>query len=218
MLLFFSPIFICLCIFLAVLSQNNLGDLFGLCVMIAGDIFLLYLAWRARNDQIVICSDGLLYVAWDKNDAAVRCDEIEQVQISTHYLTYTIVRNDHTTFDFRAGPGAWTRSKVLRAVVEREVTQHLLPNVITQFNQRKTIFFGGLSIGREGISGWRETIPWSEIEDIEMRKGDIVILKTGSQPPQHLTFSSAIPNPFVAIALIKYILNSHQPIPVLVQE
>ena len=42
-------------------------------------------AWRARYDQIVLYSEGLFYVEWDKTVAAARWDEIEQVQISTHF-------------------------------------------------------------------------------------------------------------------------------------
>ncbi len=205
--LFMSPVIICLCIYLVVSSWNKLGDLLFLCALAAADIFLLYIAWQGRYDQIVICSEGLLYIEWSKSDAAVRWDEIEQVQISTPNL-YTIVRNDHTTFKFSAA-GVWTQSKELRAGIEREVTQRFLPAAIAQFSQGQTVFFGGLSVGREGISGWFEKIPWSEIEDIQVQKGEVVVLKTGHRQ-ERLLFSSMTPNLFVFAALVKHILSLRQ--------
>ena len=131
------------------------------------------------------------------------------MQISTRPLTYTIVRRDHTSFKFRAGPRVWTHSRQLRAAIEREITQRVLPETIAQFEQGNPVFFGGLSVGKEGISGWFERIPWSEITDVQMRQGELVVLKTDHRQ-QRLQFSAGTPNLFVLIALVKHILNTQQ--------
>ncbi len=186
--------------------------------------------WLGRYNQIVIFSDGLLYVHekvhGEQLDVA-RWDEIEQVQVeyadwvqSSDIKYYTIVRRDGTWFRIKVGPIIWKRDKTFRAAIEREVTQRLLPAAITQFEQDGAVSFGELSVEREDIRGWfkdgsgqerLKEIPWSEIEGIQTRKQDISLLKTDQRRERiPYSYSATTPNLFVFTALVKHILSSRQ--------
>lgn len=170
---------------------------------------LLHVSWRARNHQIVICSEGLLSMARGLNDAVARWDEIEGVQISTHPLTYTIVCKDKTTVKLQAETWVWTQSIQLFATLEREIIRRFLPDAVAQFEQGNPVFFGDVCAGKEGLSGWFGTIPWGEIKGVYMHQAELVVLKTAHRH-QRLQFSAEAFNPFVLTALVRHILNAQQ--------
>jgi hypothetical protein len=169
----------------------------------------LYLTWLGRDHQIVICSEGLLFISRGLNDTAIRWDEIEDMSITTHPLTYVITYNGQTTFKLRVEPGTWTHSIQLYAMLERGIIQPFLPDAIKQFEQSGSVFFGDICVRKEGLTGSFGMIPWSEIKEVYRYQAELIILET-SYRRQRLQFSPETRNPLVLTALVRHILNARK--------
>ncbi len=95
----------------------------------------------------------------------------------------------------------FTEIEALTDHIVTEVTRRQLPEAVRLVQQGQTLRFGPFGVGPHGIDNGRETLPWSQIRELQVIQGEIRIRKDG----KWLSWSRAdvgdIPNFFVFFAV-----------------
>ena len=87
------------------------------------------------------------------------------------------------------------------------------PKAVERFNAGQLVSFGPLSVGPSGITAGDQSLPWSEIEDVQTRKGMVSVKKSGKWLAWKRAQVSQIPNYFIFDALVGAILAQRPPAP-----
>ncbi len=93
----------------------------------------------------------------------------------------------------------------LSDILQGKIAEHRLPQVKRQFKAGETLVFGPLRLNRQGISNEDETIPWREVEAIQIAKGVITIRRANKWLSWSTTPASEIPNLHVFLSLVDLI-------------
>ena len=101
----------------------------------------------------------------------------------------------------------------LGRLLETGVTRAQLPKAIERFNTGQAVAFGPLSVGPSGITAGDQSLPWSEIEDVQTRKGMVSVKRAGKWLAWKRAQVSQIPNYFIFEALVRAILAQRPPAP-----
>ena len=197
---------------------NYLCGSLGLLLLLGG----LYALWEHRRDTSIsvrVHADGLAYARNGKTDV-VRWDDVDAARMSILNIKsrsskntmdtvygYTITPQSGPDIKFRFNKNSIRNIDELSNTIQREVTQRLLPKAIETFNQGSTVFFGKLSLDHKGISNGKETIAWSDVEDIKVKKGVIAIRKKGNWLSWSNISVGETPNIFVFLALVNGIMK-----------
>jgi hypothetical protein len=99
----------------------------------------------------------------------------------------------------------------LGRLLETGVTRAQLPKAVDRFNAGKTVSFGPLKVTPRGIAAGHHALPWSEIEEVQTRKGVVSVKKSGKWLAWKRLPVSEIPNYFIFDALVRGILAQRPP-------
>lgn len=89
--------------------------------------------------------------------------------------------------------------------IQRLSANALLPRAIAAYNSGATLPFGKLGVSQAGISNGKETLPWSDLNQLTLRNGYVLITRKGKMLRWTSTPISATPNLYVLTALVSYI-------------
>lgn len=142
-----------------------------------------------------------------------RWDHISSIRqnITRHYTNgvytgtthvYTLLATDGTSVTFREPLGDIDH---LGTTLVREITRVQLPKAIAAYNAGERLQFGGITVSKEGIGNGKETLPWSQVKDIQVNKGYVSVKKEGKWLNWSSAPVAAIPNFFVFLPLVKAI-------------
>ncbi len=173
---------------------------------------VIYRSWRAY-----ICSEGLLSVRGSKIEA-FRWDQIEAMwQSVTRHYTNGIYTGTTHVYTVRSKDGRqvvfndrFANVEQLGNTISRQVTNRLLPQVIHAYQAGNTITFGPLSISKQGVSNGKELLPWSQIKEMGVNRGVVTVKKEGKWLSWSSVMASKVPNLFVFMALVNYVLKGQQ--------
>ena len=185
--------------------------------MIIGLVLLVCGVWSFINlflnfdMRVIICEQGLVrtkkgqieVVRWEHVDAfwqAVTKRYMNGIYTGTTHI-YTLRRSDGAMFKFN---DTINKVEALGNTIQREVTRVLLPRFIYAYNTGSTVTFGPLSINQQGISNSKEMLPWSQIKDLQVRKGIVSVKKEGKWFNWSTVGVARIPNFYVFMALVDY--------------
>jgi hypothetical protein len=190
----------------------------GLLVLLGG-VFAL---WQYRRDSSInvgVYRDGLVYIHGDKTDV-VRWDDIDSVKMAVVNVTrsgrqhvydtvyhYTINPRTGAEVRFSFNKNSIPNIDQLSNTIQHEVTHRQLPKAAETFNRGETLQFGKLNVDRRGIGNSKETIPWSDVEDLKLNNGVITIRKKGKWLNWSNVTVAETPNIFVFMALVNDVLN-----------
>jgi hypothetical protein len=99
----------------------------------------------------------------------------------------------------------------LGRLLEIGVTRAQLPKAIDRFNAGKTVSFGPVKVTPRGITAGHQSLPWSQIGEVQTRKGVVSVKKSGKWLAWKRLPVSEIPNYFVFDALVRGILAQRPP-------
>lgn len=186
-----------------------LGLLFIGMILYAMCMPLIYRAWR-----VYVCADGFIFKRGRTIDA-FRWDQIEAMwqAVTKHYRNrvymgtsykYTIRRQDgvQVVFDNKLA-----HVEQLGKILSRQIMHCLWPQTMSAYRAGHTIPFGPFSVSLQGVSNGKELLSWSEVEDMNVRQGRVVIRKEGKWRDWSPVMVRRIPNMFVFMALVQYILK-----------
>ncbi len=202
-------------------SSDNLSGmvvflLVGL-LFLGGAFYFAFLPVIYRSWHVYTCTDGFVSVRGSKVEA-FRWDQIEAMwHAVTRHSTYGVYTGTTHRYTIRRKDGVQVvlndhlaDVETLGNTISRALTDCLLPQVISAYNAGSTITFGPLSISLQGASNGRELLPWSQIKELRLNRGFVTVRKEG----KWLTWSSIrvanVPNIFVFMALVDYVLKGQK--------
>ncbi|MCC7449043.1 MAG: hypothetical protein IT324_16615 [Anaerolineae bacterium] len=183
--------------------------------------FLALIGWamieswiRARGLSAQVFTDGFIRIRFNQREVC-RWDDVVavwQYVVKRYYNgvytgtthTYTIQKRDGKTLKFDDTLG---NVEQLGNTLQEEVARRLLPLAIAAYNRGETVPFGKLSLNTNGLSWGDKTLPWSEVQGVQINKGYLTVKKQGKWLRWANISVSQIPNLLVALTLIDRIVG-----------
>jgi hypothetical protein len=167
-----------------------------------------------QNPRGYICSHGVMFIK-GKQVQAIRWDQIRTVQkiyltdtsnIPQQYILYPPGDEEPVVLE-----RVFIGFKLLGEHIEREVSQHLLPEAIAAYRAGQTLNFGALNVTPQGLSleEVRKDLPWTNLGGIYEARGYLVIQKKGTLAAWKNIEISTMLNLCVLLRLIKQIKIDH---------
>lgn len=172
-------------------------------------VFLAYTLFRTRKDNLCLYENGLILIHKGKNHTA-KWDEIESlgesaVQVIVNGLpsavnySFSVTKFDGENFTVHS------LFKEMEEIGERlkgEVFKRQMPVIINRFNRGETVKFGRFSINQSYLfSEKRGQLPLSEIENIEVVQGSILIRKKDKRLTWDRAKYGSIPNAGILLTI-----------------
>jgi Family of unknown function (DUF6585) len=152
--------------------------------------------------QMVVCTEGLVRV-WEGNADSIRWDEIRELWRDRRG-GYTFSRTDGTRFIINH---VFLNAEELSTTIEQEVTDRLLPLIISSFQRGDTVRFGKVRVSQRGMSTGGEILPWNEMGGLMDYGGIIAIKQKGRWRNWSYISIRETPNLCVLEALIEYMFE-----------
>jgi len=184
-------------------------------IFIGGFAILNYM--RHHDLRVLLYENGFSHTRSGKTEVA-RWDEVDKVWQD---VTETYRGNVHTNtthrykvklddgrkyvFDEKLGKVA-----ALGNALQKRCAEYMLPRAQEAYEAGEAVSFDKFSLSRAGISKGDKTLPWQEVESVEVRRGTLHIKKKGQDRDWAFAMVSKVPNPMVFMALAK----QHGPSPV----
>jgi len=181
----------------------------GLPVALIGVVALLG-RQRRRDLCVRLFTDGFTRTLGGQT-VAVRWDEVTEVwqnviqtyRGSAHTNTtniYTVRLTDGRKFVFN---DQVDKIAGLGAALQQQCAARMLPRVHATYNAGEVITFGPFGVSRSGITKGNTTLPWQQVEQVELRQGVLHIRKKGARRDWAFAMASKIPNLPVLMVLVK---------------
>src|SRR5260370_37541501 len=163
-------------------------------------------ALRTFNVRCYVFKNGFIYARGGKY-RVVRWDEVVAVfqkhsagrYSSSHTYTVRVQKGR----EIQIG-SAVTRVIDLGTMIQREVTNLLLPRAIASYKSGETLSFGKVDVTIQGVNNSKEMIPWDQIDAIEGSNGLIVVKKYGRVVKWSTVREHDTPNVYVFQYLVNY--------------
>jgi hypothetical protein len=173
---------------------------------------VIYRSWR-----VYVCTEGFVFTRGGKVEA-FRWDQIESMlQAVTRRYTNGVYTGTTHKYTVRRRDGGQVVLNDRLADVEElgntisdKVTNYQLPQVISAYNAGQTITFGPLSISMQGVSNGKELLPWNQIKEMGVKQGVVSVRKEGKWLNWSTVEVAKIPNIFVFMALVNYVLQGQR--------
>jgi len=168
-----------------------------------------YVRWWKQ--QIHLYTEGFVYLRWP-NAKALRWEQIETIWYELRnsdtqdpWDTLRICTTDGTELK------VWVvttlrNARDLYRRIEREFVRMRLPGMLEQYEAGNNIAFGELSVNKLGLTRKGETLPWSQVQSIDV--GEYVQIKKKGQKRGNW-FNDRVPNPCLLRELVTLIRSSH---------
>ena len=86
--------------------------------------------------------------------------------------------------------------------IEQAVMQAHMPRAVAAYQSGQVIPFGPLTVARQGMGNGRETIPWQEVQNVDVKRGYLQVKRAGKTFNWANVDVSKIPNLLVFISLV----------------
>lgn len=175
--------------------------------------------YRNRNPSILHCTEGLIYRR-GRRTITMYWQEIESVSESIWVSSGNTQDPSYTcTLRLHGKKYAFSRNienaRELGRAIEREITRRRIASGWRQIKQGEKLRFGPLCISKEGMYKGLDLVPWDQISQVHIFQGVIAIAKDGIPQKWPLVRVARIPNFFLFVALIHFLVNgrvSYQPL------
>lgn len=145
-----------------------------------------YQAFDTRSLRIVVMDQGIVRAKGSGAEVA-RWDDVDTFTfaITDHYRNGVKTGTTHIyTLTLRDGRKI-VYNDVIRNVaalgdmIQDMVTPRLLPKYAERLQRGETLTFNRLVISRDRIGTSKQTVPWSEIDSVDLKRGQVVVTKQG---------------------------------------
>lgn len=203
-------------ILLVMPSSDATGDPTGpiisgiLCFAVALGCFWAIFTWRGAHAQLfqqgfVISRAGKTTAArWE--DVASVTQKVVRIRrygipVWTSYLYTLSLANGET---IRVN-NAFGKTSQLGDAIQRMSANALLPRALAAFQSGQSLPFGKVSVSQAGISNGKETVPWSNIKQVTLQNGALIIRRADKRLAWVSTPVAKTPNIYVLLALVNHI-------------
>lgn len=172
-------------------------------------------AARMQGRELRLFEHGLVNVGVGKQTpAAIRWDEASVLQDITRH-----VRNGataHVTYLYKlscpsgtqtaisgidGGIGGIERPREWGTEIQRAVTSAQLPGAVAALERGEDLSFGDITVNRDGISARGKSVPWGQLQEIQVKDGYVSLKQAGQWRSLSTTPVKNIANYFVFEAL-----------------
>jgi hypothetical protein len=196
----------------------SLSDTSLLCLSAAGLLPMGASVWAVvqfatrRKRRVLIYPEGLVHIRGRKTQV-FRWDAIEKTWVSFQ-KTRRGGRSVQRIFTIQDAHGTKVQFGgdiigivKLGETIQEEVTKRLLPRAMETYNAGGSVQFGHLSLSQQGLSNGRETVPWSQIEEVKIDRGIITVRREGQWLNWANVTVSGTPNVFVFLTMANRIVG-----------
>ena len=182
-----------------------LGVLFligGIIVMVLPATYQSHAAYCYEHGFVYTEGGPLQVFRWDKIPAVwirIVRNYRNGVYVGTTYR-YTIRRADGHEIVLS---NKLDQIEKLGNLVEKKVTDYLLPKYIASYIKGNSLPFGVLNISQEGISNGVERVSWGQLKEIDVHQGVIRVKKDGKFFSWSSATVASIPNFTVFMTLVR---------------
>lgn len=182
---------------------------------IAGGIYILLSGVIYKGWGVYVYENGFVFKKGNQAAQPFRWDQIEAAwhSVTRHYRNGIYTGTTHR-YRVRRSDGyevvlndRFHKVEELGDLVHNTVTRTKIPQVFAAYNAGQTITFGPLSVSAQGIGNGKSVLPWAEVKDISIQSGYIAVSKAGKWLRWSSQPVSAVPNPFLFIALVRRVLG-----------
>jgi hypothetical protein len=115
------------------------------------------------------------------------------------WTTYTLRRKDGEPFVIKGNH--LENFNGFDATLRRELLRWRLPVLLALYRTGSTLTFGKLQVSQEGITVGANTLPWEEVEEVEVTDERISVLRKGSHRCWAKVQVAGLPNALLFPAL-----------------
>lgn len=148
-----------------------------------------------------------------------RWDTIASVlqRIADHYyegvytgriFRYTVTRNDGVKVKLTQ---FYDDIEEFGHVLTAELTRVHLPRAMASIQEGRPVYFGSLSVDAYGLAEGRRWLPWTELKDLKIQRGNVVVHKTSGFATWSSKPAWSIPNLHVFLALVDRLSPAQRP-------
>lgn len=169
-------------------------------------------ALGSSNLRVYLFSNGFI-AARGKQSEVFRWDQIQAIwekvtsNRSGNVFTYTVQRNDGKTSKMGS---QLVKVRDLGVQIMREVTRLQLPQAKAAYNGGQTLSFGKINVNSQGVNNGKELVPWNQIGNMTVAKGNILIGKDGRQLKWSTVKAADVPNLPVLLALVNQVAQGQK--------
>ncbi|MGZ3582703.1 MAG: DUF6585 family protein [Ktedonobacterales bacterium] len=193
-------------------TGDSSGTVFAAIVFIAMALGFFWIPFSWRGARAQLFEQGFIISRAGKTTTA-RWDDITGVtQQITRIRTYGIPV--WTTYLYKISLANGEAARVNNAfgkigqlgdTIQRMSANALLPRAIASYQSGASLPFGKISISRAGISNGKETVPWSNIKQLTLQNGALIIRRNDKRLAWVSTPVAKTPNIYVLTALVDHI-------------
>ncbi len=179
----------------------------GLPVALIG-VFALLGRQRRRDLCVRLFTDGFTRTLGGQT-VAVRWDDVTEVwqnvietyrgsaHTNTTYI-YTVRLADGRKFVFN---NQVDKIAGLGAAMQKACAERMFPRARAACDAGESVAFGPFAVSRIGLSAGGKTLPWEQVERVELRRGVLHVMQKGQRRDWAFAMASKIPNLPVLMAL-----------------
>jgi hypothetical protein len=182
-------------------------------------IWFLWMALRTPNlskkfaaKKVLLFEQGLILAGRDGPSAAYQFDSMAVTQTITEAQTYGISRithvfwvTDHTGHSEKLTE-LYDRIDGLGRAIQSGVARAQLPGVLAELEGGREVVLGDLRLSRAAVGLRNATLPWAEVNSIEIRGDYLAVERIGKRIASTIVVKK-IPNLFLFLAAANHMLD-----------
>lgn len=177
--------------------------------IVGGGLIAFYVYFFPKR-QVYMYTEGFVYLRWRKAEA-LRWEQIETIWYGTadtdsnvwHFLR--LRKTDGTELKVRVGI-VLRDAREIYSTIEREFVRIQLPGMLEQYEAGNDIAFGELSVNKLGLTRKGETLPWSQVQSIDVGEQRVEIKKEGQKRGNW--FVGSVPNQSLLRELVTHMRSA----------
>lgn len=190
-----------------------LGALF-----LAGTVYLFWLVIQSFGTSVQLFERGFVATQKGRTTAAAWGDvsSITQQIVQHRYRGIKIWTSHNYRLTLNSGEKLRFTEVLAKAgqmgeIIQRQITHELTPRALDAVRGGATLPFGKFSVNAMGITAGADTLAWSDIKDIVLQNGIIVIGKVNKRLRWNSAQVSKTPNAYVFLSLVDIMRRNAAP-------
>ncbi len=197
-------------------TADSTGDssspIFAGIIWIAVALFCFWRLFSWRGARAQLFEQGFVISRAGKTTAARWEDVVSVTQKAVRHRRYGVTIWTSYVYTISLANGekvrvnnAFGKTAQLGDAIQRMSANALLPRAIASYKSGASLPFGKISISVAGISNGKETVPWSNIKQLTVQNGAVIIKRNDKLLNWVRTPVAKTPNTYVLTALVEYI-------------
>ncbi|AFZ27636.1 hypothetical protein Cylst_5635 [Cylindrospermum stagnale PCC 7417] len=190
------------------------------CIIFSG--FLIYGIVDILRERLFLYEDGLVYKSSNIIKIINFKDIVALWQYGVQYYQYFVIPTGRKSYQYTIQTKDGNAiildeiiaNEELGKYLNHEVIKYLMPSLKFNYSVGQSVTFGEITISKKGIKAKNNTLPWLEVESIDISSGKVYIRKKNGSwlnKNWYVAEVSTICNLYIFIEMTNTILSSVRP-------